>query len=143
MGTRGPIPKRSEDLRGHRAKAELEAKTRLEIIGVVTPIAPDPEWHPIAKRFYESLAESGQSRFYEPSDWAYAYSVMEDLSNYKNSPARSGVLHSSIMSSLSGLLVTEGDRRRVSLELTRVDPTEAHSSDKVTVMDEWKQRLAN
>ena len=36
--------------------------------------------HPAARRWFESLAESGQSAFYEPSDWATAYVLAETMS---------------------------------------------------------------
>jgi len=45
--------------------------------------AANKDWHPIAKRFYNSLKTSGQSDFYQNSDWAFAYSVADDLSYYK------------------------------------------------------------
>ena len=143
MGTRGPIPKRTEDLKGHRSQEELDAVDKVEVYGKVTAPTPDPDWHPIATQLYLSLEKSGQAKYYEPSDWAIAYSLMDDLSHFKSSPARSGQMHSSIMTALTSLLVTEGDRRRLSLELTRKDAPDLKSNDSVTVMDEWKNRLSS
>lgn len=143
MGTRGPIPKRTEDLKGHRSRDELSSVDKIDVYGDVVIPDPDPDWDPIATQMYESLKQSGQSRYYEPSDWAMAYSLMDDLSHFKQSAARSAQMHGSIMTALTGLLVTEGDRRRLSLELNRKTTADVESSDKVTVMEQWKQRLSS
>lgn len=78
MGTRGPVPKRTES-RQRRNVSDVDVK-RADGAEDVSQPSPDPDWHPIATRLWESLGRSGQSRFYEPSDWAVAYSLMDDLS---------------------------------------------------------------
>lgn len=83
MDTRGPVPKRSGDRNGHRSKDEALAVTSVELEGEVDIPDADPERHPIAQDLWESLEKSGQARFYEPSDWAIAYSLCDDLSYYK------------------------------------------------------------
>ena len=142
MGTRGPVPKRTESLNGHRSKDELAGSKVTKALGAddVARPEPDPDWHPIARRLWDALAESGQSRFYEPSDWAVAYSLMDDLSYYKSSSKRSGQMLATIMSAMSSLLVTEGDRRRVQIELARPSAEDSEESTKVAVMDKWRQR---
>lgn len=139
VGTRGPIPKRSES-RQRRNEPEREVTTAVGAEDVTVPV-PDPEWHPIARRVWDSLEASGQSRFYEPSDWAVAFSLMDDLSYYKRGSKRSGQMLQTIMSSLSSLMVTEGDRRRLSLELNRPNGEGSEDDGKVAVMDKWRQRL--
>lgn len=138
MGTRGPVPKRSES-RQRRNTPESSITKASGAARVAVPRA-DPEWHPIAKRLWNSLAKSGQSKFYEPSDWALAYSLMDDLSHYKNATKRSGQMLASIMASLSSLLLTEGDRRRVQMELSRPTP-EQLESEGVTEMNAWREKL--
>jgi hypothetical protein len=57
------------------------------VIGERKPVripAADPNWHPIAKRMYNSYRSSGQSDLWQNSDWAFAYSLCDDLSRYKN-----------------------------------------------------------
>jgi hypothetical protein len=141
LGTRGPVPKRSEDRHGHRSKEEREATTTVHLAGEVKAPPMNGQWHPIAKRLWRSMKESGQARFYEPSDWAIAYSLMDDLSHYKKAAKRSGQMLATIMAALSSLLLTEGDRRRLALELNRVNPAEGADAEKVVVMDKWKQKL--
>ena len=41
------------------------------------------DWHPVARRMFNALKESGQADFYQSSDWAFAYTVCDDLSRYK------------------------------------------------------------
>ena len=139
MGTRGPVPKRTES-RQRRNASEVDVK-RADGAEDVSQPSPDPDWHPIASRLWESLGRSGQSRFYEPSDWAVAYSLMDDLSYYKASSKRSGQMLATIMSAMSSLLVTEGDRRRVQIELARPNADDSEENTKVAVMDKWRQKL--
>ena len=139
MGTRGPVPKRTES-RQRRNASDVDVK-RADGAEDVSQPAADPDWHPIATRLWESLGHSGQSRFYEPSDWAVAYSLMDDLSYYKASSKRSGQMLATIMSAMSSLLVTEGDRRRVQIELARPNADDSEENTKVAVMDKWRQKL--
>ena len=41
---------------------------------------PNPKWHTIATAWYRSLEKSGQTYFYEPSDWMAAVVLAEQLS---------------------------------------------------------------
>jgi len=66
---------------------------------------------------------------------------MDDLSYYKASSKRSGQMLATIMSAMSSLLVTEGDRRRVQIELARPNADDSEENTKVAVMDKWRQKL--
>lgn len=142
MGTRGPVPKHSEDRKRRNAPAgstPVEPVVVASSADVVVPDA-DPNWHPIALRLWDSLALSGQSRFYEPSDWALAYSLMDDLTYYKFATKRSGQMLASIYAQMSSLLITEGDRRRVGIELARKSSEELESAG-VMEMNKWREAL--
>jgi hypothetical protein len=133
IGMSGPIPNRSEDLARPRERKgkDIVPVTKGQLRPVTRIPAADKNWHPIAKRLYNSLKTSGQSDFYQDSDWMLAYSICEDLSVYK-SPSfnrdgeeyfkRSGQMLQTIYSSMERLLVTEGDRRRVRIELSAPAP---------------------
>ncbi|PWH05204.1 hypothetical protein DEO23_14075 [Brachybacterium endophyticum] len=138
MGTRGPMPKRTES-RQRRNAPERDVEKAAGADVVKQPPA-SRDWHPIAKRLWKAMGQSGQARFYEPSDWAVAYSLMDDLSHYKNGAKRSGQMLQTIMSALTGLMLTEGDRRRLQIELSRPS-AEDDDDSKVVVMDKWRQRL--
>jgi hypothetical protein len=97
---------------------------------------------------WKSLIDSGQSDFYQQSDWAFAYSVCEDLSMYKNPlltkdgeeyHKRSGQMLQTIYSAMERLLVTEGDRRRVRIELE--EPQEETTSAAVIAIADYQAEL--
>lgn len=118
----GPVPRREAELARPRERkgGNVQSVTRGELRPVTIP-RPDPEWHPIALRLYKALRSSGQADFYQNSDWALAYSLCEDLSHYKRSSRRSGQMLQTIYSAFERLLVAEGDRRRVRIELHASD----------------------
>ncbi|MEU1214302.1 hypothetical protein ABZ424_18135 [Streptomyces sp. NPDC005790] len=83
----------------------------------------DPNWHPIAIEWFESLFDSGQSFFYERSDIAQARYVAEAMSrNLSQGQRISGQLFASVISAAGELLTTEGARRRLNVELTKSGP---------------------
>lgn len=60
-----------------------EKITPVELDFLLEPVvqpAPSPRWHPIAAAWYAALGKSGQSIFYEPSDWALAMMIAESMS---------------------------------------------------------------
>lgn len=78
MGQRGPAGKRSEDR--IRRNADYTPVTKGEAgKRTAAPFVADEEWHPIALNLWESLENSGQSAFYEESDWAVAYFMCEAI----------------------------------------------------------------
>jgi hypothetical protein len=120
------VPNRESDLarpRSRKGKEYSEPISKGELRKVSVPHA-DPEWHPIARRLWDSLKSSGQADFYQNSDWAYAYSICDDLSLYKLSSRRSSQMAQVIYTAMSNLLVTEADRRRVRIELHEPDTGE-------------------
>ena len=91
MGVKGPIPKRSTE--GHRITQARKFEHGVEPVNVIAdkvePPEPDPGWHPIAAKLWESVKQSTFTRYYEPSDWIVLYSACDDLSNYKKQERRS------------------------------------------------------
>lgn len=105
---------------------------------------PTPEWHPVAEGWYLALARSGQAIFYEPSDWATAYLVAGQISlALEPRPVQIGVdgegapifrtmvmpmpgaTLNAILKAGSSLMTTEGDRRRLRMELERKKAADA------------------
>lgn len=120
MAGRGPVPKRSDRRLGHRAKAEREAATSAPGAAVVSVPAAVESWHPLARDWFDSLAASGQSAYYEPSDWAQARVWAQVLSGVLSSARPSAQMVAAWQTGAAELLTTEGARRRVRLELQRV-----------------------
>lgn len=137
MGTRGPIPKRS-DQRIRRNKDEVPLE-KVEAIGTVQvpPLGLDDP-HPIVSELYLSLAESAQSRFYEPSDWQYARFALHFADVLLKQARPSSQLLASVQTMLTDLLVSEGSRRRVRLEVER----STSGGEVLDVADMFRQRLA-
>ncbi|MFF7021418.1 hypothetical protein ACFY97_10420 [Streptomyces klenkii] len=136
----GPVPARESELARPRERkgGEVQAVTR----GIARPTKipnGDRSWHPIAKRLWDSLKESGQADYYQASDWAMAFSLCEDLSHYKQAGKRSGQMLQTIYSTFERLLVTEGDRRRVRIELHEPEPEEQSAA--VLAIADYKKDL--
>ncbi len=152
----GPIPNRS-DQRRRTNKPEGVQVTKAEGAELVVKPDADPDWHPIAVRWFDSLKTSGQSAFYEDSDWATAYLIAESIDReLKDQPIImgagetrriewvkqpvSGTALAGWLKAMGSLLVTEGDRRRARLELER--PTAEEVPADVDDLAEYRARLA-
>lgn len=153
MGSRGPIPKR-EDQRVRRNETEIPTE-KVTAIGVV-PV-PDlsigiEDPHPFVVAFYESIRQSAQSRFYEPSDWFTAILMLRALNEELNAVYLSGdnegkkkpigPMKLQIINQMgSTLLLTEGDRRRVRMEIERNAKSGEEGAKVLTMADHFKQVL--
>ena len=119
----GPVPKR-EDQRRRRNKPAVPT-TRAPGAALVEQPAPGEDWHHAARAWYVSLAQSGQARFYEPSDWQVAWIWAEAVSQTLASGRPSAELIKGWQQAQTDLLATEGSRRRARLELDRPDTQQA------------------
>lgn len=119
MGTRGPIPKRSDQRLGNVTKAEKAAVTAVPKMPAGETFGPalDLDLEPLATRWYDSLRSSAQSVYYQDSDWATAAFVAQGMSDYLRDSRRSAQKFAAVMSAMTNLLATEGDRRRVRMEV--------------------------
>ena len=140
MGTRGPVPQRS-DQRRRANKPEIPVATAPAAAKAPMP-APDAGWHQLARDMYESLAVSGQSAFFEPSDWQAARLAAEATSRLlKNRQRFSAVLLAAVNSMWSGLLMTEADRRRLRIELEKPKEDTAAAAA-VSFLDDARKRFS-
>ncbi len=137
----GPPPNREQNLARPRSRKGKEIRPVTKgTLRDVQSIEPDPDWHPIARMIWDSLWTSGQADFYQNSDLAFAYSLCEDLSVYKSQTKRSSMFAGVIYSAMTTLLMTEGDRRRVRLELTAPENENAEPAS-VTAIAAYKERM--
>lgn len=120
MGTRGPVPHRDE-ARVRRNTPEVETTT-VSVIGVVEPpplniVNP----HELVTSLYEAMKQSAQAKFYEPSDWQVARLTLDQIN--RELQYQSGAIPAMKLTAfnqlLSNLMLTEGDRRRVRMEIER------------------------
>lgn len=162
MGAHGALPKRDAERRRRNKRpggtitvdfAEV-ATTKVEIP------APNTGWHHVAYQMYLSLAKSLQAKLYEPSDWALAYMLCDQLSEEcRPRPVQNGTdaegnptfevrrvpmpgtKLSSILKGFTTLLVTEGDRRRLQIETARADAADAAQDASVSDIAEKRRDL--
>ena len=145
MGARGPIGKRSDQRHGHRTAAE-QARTVKAASGAppASPRVPraDAAWHPIAKAMYNSLRHSGQSAFFEPSDWATAKLAGEATSRLLKADHFSAMLMAAVDGMWARLLMTEADRRRLGVELEK-PKVDTAAEAAVTDLDDFRARFTS
>lgn len=120
---KGPIPKRSDKRLGHGGKSRQEV-TKAPAGPVFDPPPASKSWHPLMIEWYESLSRSGQAQFLEESDYAVAQIAAYSMSQEIASGAVSAAMLREFMSVAGSLLSTEGDRRRLRVELERVEDVE-------------------
>jgi len=144
MGDRGPVPKRSDQRRRvNKPEIEIESAPGMAAEDVEIPEA-SALWLPATKRWYESLAQSGQSRWYEPSDWAQAWILTELLDREMQSGRANGMIIGAWMSGASELLTTEGARRRMRIELAKGNATDPDLDSAVSDLEAFrKMRTGN
>jgi hypothetical protein len=154
-GAGGPVPKRSDQ---RRRRNKTEPVTKAPGVGGSKPPPANSKWHPVARRWFQSLKNSGQARFYEPSDWATAFLLAESISRelqpqpigntedgdviYASLPPKGASL-AAWLKAMTSLLVTEGDRRRARLELEAAPPADPAEEAAVADLDDYRKRLAD
>lgn len=158
----GPVPKRSSQRR-RQNKPDVPVE-HAEGAPVSDPPESDESWHPVALAWFTALGKSGQSQFYEPSDWQVAVLIAESISrdlkpqfvgfeegvdddghDFKKVALQALPLKGSALTAylrgMSSLLVTEGDRRRLRLELEK--PPEPGSERDAAISDLASYRSGN
>ena len=141
----GPIPKRS-DARTRANKPENEGGVPLSKGVARGGKAPNGKsyWDPKVKAWYKSLKDSGMADYYEQSDWAMALLIAEELDAYYKDAAkpggkRSAMMLATIFSAMESLGVTEGERRRMRIELEK--PKEPETPASVVAIADYQKQL--
>lgn len=160
MSTTGPIPKRSEERRRRNARTEAGESTETDKLVVsgdapyLSAPDPDPEWDPVAGEIYTAALESAQAIYYEPSDIAVLRMLCESISRdlgeqfvgineetgevVKDRIPMKGASLSAYLKGFQALMLLEGDRRRLRLEIERrnaLDGAVAALTDEDVVKD--------
>lgn len=134
----GPPPQRS-DQRRRRNKVDID-HAPVSTDGVFGP--EPPEWLAgLALEWFESLRTSGQAIYYTASDWASALIIAKAIERFESRP--SAHMLTAILSGFGSLAATEGDRRRLRIELERAQPDDPDERAGVTAIDDWQRRLTS
>jgi hypothetical protein len=116
------MPNRSDDLTpaGERKRKERgTAATRGKSNPASIP-SPDPEWCHAAGMMWNAMLESGGAAYFESSDYAVLYMVCDQIDHlYQQGGRRSPEYLRVIMQTLGSLLATEGERRKLHIELQK------------------------
>lgn len=134
---RGPVPKRDDQrIRRNKPDIETDTVTAIGVVGIPDLGMTDP--HPMVVDFYEALRNSAQTKYYEPSDWQFARWTMNWMDHQLKTSKPSAMILQQINGCLTEMLVSEGARRRVRLEIDR-EQTTAVVFD---VAEEFRKRMA-
>lgn len=164
MGTRGPIPKKDAERR-RRNKTDATGTSALPatvvnvdelLVGEVEIPQADESWHPIARQIYESQVISGQVIWMEPSDWSVLYLMCESISRElkpqfvgineeTGEPVMAivpikGASLNAYNKTMASLMMLEGDRRRLRVELERQKRLDAAAEGEGKVIDIVEKR---
>lgn len=114
----GPAPKRSSERVRHHDNNVID---KVHAFGVVKKpeLGLGDNVHPIITDFWEAVGESAQSRYYEASDWQYFRVSLHFLNKLLWSGKPSAQMLTVVNQMLNDLLVAEGSRRRVRMEIER------------------------
>lgn len=138
MSRPGPVPKRSEE-RIRRNKPEYEITTIEAVGNVEQPDLGFDDPHPITVEIWESMAQSAQAQYYEPTDWSYAKFVLHHADQQLKTSRPSAQMFQGITSSFGDLLLSEGARRRVAMEIER----NKASAQVIDISAEFRERMEN
>lgn len=134
---RGGAPPKRSDQRRRRNKVDIDKPEVSGTVAVPELGLEDP--HPIAVDFYKALQQSGQARYYEPSDWQRARVAMKFLSQLLKANKPSSLMYTAVQHDLTALLTTEGDRRRLRMEVQRAEQTPTEDDPRVALLDSYRQ----
>jgi hypothetical protein len=106
--------------------------------GITIPKA-NPNWHPQARSWYNSLALSGQSDFYEASDWATAVIAAQLLDHYLRSRTIMILPQFLRLSERLGVTIIDRKRNRIELDAPDITDQDEEAADEAVV--KWHGRL--
>ncbi len=135
----GPIPNRSDE-RVRRNKPEIPIE-KIDIIGEVE--IPDlglRDPDPLVEDMYEAMKQAGQKKYFEPTDWQYARLALRLLDQELKKPTFSAVKLQALNQMFANLLLTEGDRRRVRIEIERQKSAEGNVIDAADAFRDWMSK---
>ncbi len=148
MAGYGPIPKRDEArIRRNEPEVPTEKVTAIGLVPV-PELDLDGYMHPMVEEYYQAMIDSAQSRYFEPTDWQQARFTLLVMNEMLTATNENGdrkpipAMKLQVLNQmLSSLLVTEGDRRRVRMEIERANG-QAGEGQVVQMSDYFKQQFA-
>lgn len=140
MGARGPIGEREDNLARPRERrgSDEQAAKRGQLQPITIDWQPDEEWSEFTRNVWYSASASGMADFYQDTDYAELWFICQELDRYVKPKVntKSGELWfkqspemvKALLTGLSNLGFTEGDRRRIRVELDAPEPERKSAS---------------
>lgn len=130
------IPNRESDLARPRERkgSDEQGAKRGQLQPIQMEWLPNPEWDQMADMTWESAKCSGMADFYQDTDYAELWFICNELDKYSKmawkdgTPRQSPEMVKALLQGLSNLGFTEGDRRRIRIELDAPEPEQASAS---------------
>lgn len=101
--------------------------------------AANPDWDRSVKNIYNAAKVSGGSEFYEQSDIAMLWKLLDDFDR-AHQGRLSGQLLQTLYSQLNRYLLTETDRRAANIELEAL-PEEEEKPAELVAIEDYKNAL--
>jgi hypothetical protein len=131
--------------RGGKATSAIDDPRFIEVArgqskrhGIEIPEA-SAKWVPQARSWYNSLRLSGQSDFYEASDWSTAVAAAQAYDIFLKT--YNAAVFASFVRLSERLAVTVTDRKRSRIELTDPEVSDADEDAADAAVIEWQGRL--
>lgn len=141
MGSRGPIPKRSnERTRRHKAGKdgiEIKKGEALEWEWVEA----NEEWPDYVQEYYNAFQQSGMKMYFQQTDVRQLYLACEMMAQQFNTGRPSAMMIAEAFKLLDGLGATEGERRRMKIELEKYVEPEDDSGKRMAQVTNINDRL--
>lgn len=146
MSVTGPIPERSENrIRRNKPDTPIEKITAIGLVEVpeLGNIHYRGEIHQLVEDLWDGMTESAQAKYFEPSDWQFArltlFALNQEIVSAQHANKPIGAMKLSALNQMmTQLLLTEGERRRVRIEVER----EASGGGEVLSLEEaFKRKL--
>lgn len=99
----------------------------------------DPTWKPKARSWYNSLKLSGQSEWFEPSDWATAVAAADAYDTFLRTHNASILAQFVRLSERLGATLTDRARSRIVLEEPITEDEDEDAADQA--VQGWQGRL--
>lgn len=99
----------------------------------------DRDWSKRAKEMYKAARTSGQADYFQQTDVARLRFLLDQVTYYEGQPNRSAMMLQVITSEMTSLLFSEGDRRRVRIELSRTDNSDEDA--RVIAINSYRDEL--
>lgn len=138
--SRGPIPKRASE----RTRNNKTATDGLELVkGDALPYTwtdPSFDWEKPVQRYYMSFQQSGMAAYYQQTDVETLWMACEWMNRQYASGRPSAMILGEVNKMLDGLGATEGERRRLKIELEK-PKEEDDGSEKLAAVTDIQDRL--